>query len=355
MKKTKHNGIISLWKFIFAIVIAIYHGNALYTDSAVHLFKGGYIAVEFFFIVSGFYFAKGVLKEKYNQKTIGKETVKYIWDKYKRFLPYLLISCVGFTILAEILNPNFKTAQIFNTIYNILLLKQFGFNSPVHPSAVWYLSVMLISMAILYPIVKKHKENFICIFSPVIAILIMGYLAHSFNSINQSYLTWNKIISTGTLRGFAEINLGMFIYYIHTVLKDIKYTKFCRFILTMIGELNLVFILCLVSLSSHFISYDYAMLAFITISVLIMTSGKTLEYNILSNKFTRYLEKLSLPIFINHQIFYYVVVMLKILENSNPLYRILAYLIPTIIFSIIELFIIERIDYNRIKKIFINN
>ena len=95
--------------------------------------------------------------------------------------------------------------------YDLLIkLKQFGFNSPVHPSSVWYLSVMLMSMAILYPIVKKHKENFICICSPVIAILIMGYLAHNFTGINQSYLTWNKLVSTGTLRGFAEINLGMF-------------------------------------------------------------------------------------------------------------------------------------------------
>ena len=61
--KEKRNGIISLWKFLFAIVIAFFHCSQFYQDIKNPFFPGGYIAVEFFFIVSGFYLAKKGLKE----------------------------------------------------------------------------------------------------------------------------------------------------------------------------------------------------------------------------------------------------------------------------------------------------
>ena len=64
MKKEKHNGIISLWKFIFACVIVLFHCNTFYESTPNYFVKGGYIAVEFFFIVSGFYMARKALKKQ---------------------------------------------------------------------------------------------------------------------------------------------------------------------------------------------------------------------------------------------------------------------------------------------------
>ena len=68
MEKEQHNGIISIWKFIFCLVIAVFHGKLLFPNGNMPIFKGGYIAVEFFFIVSGIYFAKSALKETKTKK-----------------------------------------------------------------------------------------------------------------------------------------------------------------------------------------------------------------------------------------------------------------------------------------------
>jgi len=66
-KEKKHNGIVSLWKFIFALVIAFFHTNQFYPNNENPIFRWGYIAVEFYFIITGFYFAKKVLKEDYKK------------------------------------------------------------------------------------------------------------------------------------------------------------------------------------------------------------------------------------------------------------------------------------------------
>ena len=48
-----HNGEISILKFLFALLILAFHLGGFYDK-----FNYGYIGVEFFFIVSGFFFAK---------------------------------------------------------------------------------------------------------------------------------------------------------------------------------------------------------------------------------------------------------------------------------------------------------
>lgn len=88
-KNNNHNGIVSLWKFIFAIVIMFFHTNGFYPNYQNPIFRWGYISVEFFFIISGFYFAKKVLKEKYNNKSIGKETNQFTLKKMKVFFSQL--------------------------------------------------------------------------------------------------------------------------------------------------------------------------------------------------------------------------------------------------------------------------
>ena len=88
--------------------------------------KGGYIAVEFFFIVSGFYMAKKAFKKQ--TKNIGKETIEYIWNFLKKLIPYILISfIIIFTI--KIIYESHKTYEWINSIWNVLLLRQAGFSS----------------------------------------------------------------------------------------------------------------------------------------------------------------------------------------------------------------------------------
>lgn len=358
MENRKHNGIISLWKFIFSLVIMIYHTNTFFPDNKIPIFKGGYIGVEFFFLVSGFFLAKKSLSGEYNKKEIGIETFKYIWNKIKSFFPYILVSVIGATIILLIFDENFKIHDLVNDIWNILLLKQFGFRAPYTINTLWYLSVMLISILILYPLVKKYKENFIILISPLIVIFSLGYLNHIQLSISHYYSVWKGFFYTGTLRGFAEMNLGMILYLTHLNLKDIQYTKFGKTILTIVSHFMLIVILCTITFVNTPKRYDYVMLLMIAVAILIMSSEKTYEYKTLSNKYVFYLERLSLPIFINHPFIITIERWVPSIIQLAPMVRLIICVLTTIIFSIIEMIIInylrEKRNFN-ISKIFIKS
>ena len=103
MSKTARNGKVDLFKFIFSIVVIIYHfGNAVKFDN--ELFNKGYIGVEFFFIVSGFLFAKSLAKIPYHKETLPADSVHFMWRKYKSFLPYHFFTFVCTFITASIIS-----------------------------------------------------------------------------------------------------------------------------------------------------------------------------------------------------------------------------------------------------------
>lgn len=82
--KKKHNGIISFWKFMFCIMIVIFHVTCnMYSEGK--LMQNGRIGVEFFFLVSGYLMAKKALNRKKQKISIAQETVQYIWKKFHSY------------------------------------------------------------------------------------------------------------------------------------------------------------------------------------------------------------------------------------------------------------------------------
>lgn len=357
--KEKRNGIISLWKFLFAIVIVFFHGNQFYDNTRNPFFYGGYIAVEFFFIVSGFYLAKKSLNEEYIKEKIPTETINYILKKIKSIFPYIFLAFIESIILKISISNQIKPNEIINSIWNLLLLREFGFRSILILPQLWYLSAMLICLFIMYPILKKYKEKFALLISPLIVIFGLGYLNYNWLGLDHAYQNWSIFTKTGIIRGFIEINIGAIIYVIHRNLSNIEYTKIGKIFLTILGESLLICVLVIINYIDSPKHYDYIMLLFISLAILILTSEKTYDYKILSNNFFYYLEKLSMPIFINH------ILMINIVDNIYPLSNLISInqsilsVLLSIIISAIELKVINLLKRKNISKktlkIFIKN
>ncbi|MBR5278787.1 MAG: hypothetical protein IKU23_05945, partial [Clostridia bacterium] len=79
---TKRNGTIDLLKFAFTVMVMLYHTG--------YCFKGGYIAVDFFFIVSGFLMAKSMKISVNNGVAAGTDTVNFILRKAKGIFPFYI-------------------------------------------------------------------------------------------------------------------------------------------------------------------------------------------------------------------------------------------------------------------------
>lgn len=216
------NGELDLLKFIFSIIIVVHHSCSMF-NGVHYFFQYGSLAVEFFFIVSGYLFAVSVMKKKepYDVTKIGSETASMIFKKIYGLWFFFIFAAV-LRLIADMLQFGFYKI-IKGALFPTLLINMFFGNmsgiptyDPIVPT--WYISAMLIAMAVLYPIFRKNKDLFISLLAPLIAFLLYGIMMHK-----DGHLTapthWFGFMYKGVLRAFAGITLGCFAYRISEKMK----------------------------------------------------------------------------------------------------------------------------------------
>ena len=58
----KYNGALDFWKFVFCLVILVFHVGEVYGGKHGYLLEWGRYAVEMFFIVSGYFMCVSAAK-----------------------------------------------------------------------------------------------------------------------------------------------------------------------------------------------------------------------------------------------------------------------------------------------------
>lgn len=346
IKPKKHNGIISLWKFLFCIMIVIYHGSVLAKKGDYVILSRGSIGVEFFFLVSGYLMANSALNKKEND-SIGKETINFVLKKYKTFLPYtILAGLLAITILLCI--GQMRMEKFVYSIFDMLLLNMSGIKTFSVNGPIWYISSMLICMLIIYPLIRKYKENFLYIAVPIIVLLGFGYLSYTCNNLRDPN-QWIIFTFKGNIRAFIELCLGSLMYLLCEKFKSIDFTTFVKVIITIIEITGFITIF----LVSQFLTakYDFMLVAILSISIILAFSEKTLEYNFLCNKFCYWLEKLSVSIFVFHFSVRLFIRNVDFFNRFSYLPKLGIYVISSIIVSIILMYLL---DYLKKKNYFID-
>lgn len=356
--KNKHNGIISFWKFIYSLIIIIFHGRLFAEPNASYiLFSKGSIAVEFFFIVSGYLLANSALKNESidNPKDLGKETIKFIFKKIKTFFPYIFIFYIS-TLIVTIIYQKLSIYQVISSIWSLFMLNIAGFKGIEINGVVWYIGAMLICMLFLYPLIRKYKYNFIYIVSPLIIILLGGWLNHDYNSLRSPYV-WLGFANKGLIRSFMVLNIGIVLYPIVKKLSKLNFTKFGKFCITIIEISGFVAPL----LINHFLDsaskYDFVVLVILSIAIILAFSGKTLEYKFMNNKVSYFLEKISLPMYLSHICIRTIMINSNLFLNLTYYNKLLILIISTMVISFIVMKFVELLNKKncskKIKKIFL--
>lgn len=333
-------GEFDLWKFIMAIVIGLFHfGSSLPATDSTPLFPYGSIAVDFFFITSGFLMVKSAYKIK-NCESIGKETLIFIKKKIKAFFPYFVFALlVAFVVDLVTTNFNlmFTIRKIGKLIVELLLIKNAGINYPTFLGTSWYLSVMILSMIILYPLILKYKTFFTRIVAPLIAAFVLGYLYMRFGDFRDP-LAMGYFFMKGTLRGFAELSLGVFCYEICEWLKKFNYTLFSKILFTLIEYVGLIFVLYYSNKN-----YDQDPLCILVFAAAIIVAGGNFSVfaGVLGrSKLISLLGKFSLMFFLNHVTVY--TVLGRLFQPLSYVYSTLIFLVASAILSIICWIVVDK-------------
>ncbi|MCM1532385.1 MAG: acyltransferase [Ruminococcus flavefaciens] len=213
------NVLVELARFLFSILVVGYHVQMSMNNDVADFFENGALAVEFFFLISGYFLARSIEKisASKNRRNTAVETWRFMKNKVKGILPTHITAII--VIIIVILACNFTNAGniLLKGLPSVFLLQggALWYNGYADALIVpeWYLSSMLLSMLFIFPIGlllrKKLKGPWVTLIVLVIvAVPALAFgLPFGFNTNLVYYL-----------RAWGEMCVGMFAYYLASVM-----------------------------------------------------------------------------------------------------------------------------------------
>ena len=170
---TKKNGLIELMRFLCSVWVAYFHGFfPIHSDK----FNGVILPVDFFFLVSGFFFLKSI--QKYRERRVGEGIRFVFWSRISRFVVPLIIAASSVLLC------------------NIIFKLDAGFNWPL--SFLWFFAAQFVYLSCYYLLFKLIKKRFV--YNIVCAVIICASMS--------MFLLGFKVLDI-CFRGPAMIGLGI--------------------------------------------------------------------------------------------------------------------------------------------------
>ena len=305
----KINGEIELYRFLFCIGVLFFHAEKYFLGEPDQLgsltpyfFVHGSIGVEFFFVCSGFFMAKSV-KRRFMAgapEDIGSGTLKFMWHKIRAILPmhivFWVLSFISL-VIARSWDIGTSLRKLTDAVPSFFLIQMLGFNGTSPNHVTWYLSVMLISMFVIYPFLRRYYSVVSKVFAPAAGMFILGHLYLKYGSLT-GVMTVDGIFYKSMLRGFAEILIGICTYEIAEYVKASKPGRVKSLLFTVSAFVLLAVsgAYMMLTLSARF----EFMIVFISAALLVIAySGQGLLSGALNNRFTAFLGKLTLPVYLS--------------------------------------------------------
>ncbi len=304
----KRNNLVELARFVFSILVIGYHLQMAFLGDGTHLFENGAIAVEFFFLLSGYFFAKAIEKASARQDSnVIKSTFSIMKSKIKGIFATHIIAIIAIFIIIGVLDNASFNQRLTEGILNIFLLQ----NAPVWTNTFenafivpeWYLSAMLLCMLFMTPIALLLRKK---IKGPLVTLSLVGVLGVVviITGFATSWILPTNFIMD--VRAWGEMCVGMFAFYLVCFIKDKECKKISRmaFIVVEIVCYVAIFVLGFVPIPMSLQAMCMALTVIFTfIAILITFSNKGIQIaNEKVNSFFGYLGSISLATYLFHPV-----------------------------------------------------
>lgn len=300
---------LDFFKLIGAVMVAFCHTAYFPGVTDNSWFLGGSIFVDFFFITSGYLMARSIAKSPSSGCNLPNETFAFLKKKIGTFFPYMVFSfCTCLLAKSLYFHPTFieLLKQLANGLPELLLLKSSGAVTNLVNGPTWYLSAMVLSMAVLYPLLLKYGKNFRQLLCPLLALFIMGYLQLKYHHFRTPD-TVDAFLYKGTIRGFAELCLGVTCYELGCVLSKFNFTRLSRFLMTVFVYAAFAALIHHTNSPTYW-DMDTPSVLILSLCVIILSNGLDLTAPLFSKlKCSRWFGKFSLMLYLNHMQWVWVV------------------------------------------------
>lgn len=322
LKPTSRNGEIDFFRFVFAVIVFSFHFGY-----APAIFKSGYLCVEFFFVLSGYFLMQHIEKNKCDTNNATLTICNYAKNRLIRlYFSYLIVCILELLIRYLILSSISLRTVITKGFWEILLLQAFGFGFST--TILWYVSALIIASVFIYLLFLCLKDYFL----PVIffgAFILLAFLYQE----NQGLSSLNNhfIVSDGLLRGIAEMSLGCILFKVLKVLPNVlnRYKK----ILFIPKYFLLVLILYTMTKESGI--KDFSCLLFILIFIALLFMDESPVHKIFNNKICYFLGDISYDFYLNQIIIiYFARVLPTDLLQEHPAITFMIFILVDLILSL---------------------
>lgn len=307
-KSTKRNGKIEFLRFVFCMAVLLFHCLKYVIgepscDKGYHLslFCHGSMGVEFFFIVSGVLMAKSAYKKKISGSTqpLAEDALDFLKRKYFSIFPmHVLAFVLAFFSYTAVNQMNWleTVTSAVESIPALFLVQMTGMGmvSPNHIT--WYLSCMLIAMAVLYPLCRKYYDMFTHYIAPVSAILLLGYCMETTGKLT-GVMVWSGFCYKSVFRAIIEISLGASAFEFVRIVFAKQFTKSAR-IGFSIAEIVLFVCIMIYCIGTFPRKWEEIELFAILLLVILAFSGQSYGAGIFDHAVFYHLGKLSLPLYL---------------------------------------------------------
>lgn len=297
-----YNPELDFWKFVAAVVVMLFHSFSFFGGSRL-VMPRGLMAVDWFFMVTGFLFASSVFRDvrPFDRNNIGQETCSFLGRKVRTFIVYYIF---GFLVsyAAKILQTDgvvLRPARILLAIPDFLLLKETGVPYYDVFGVGWYLSSMLIALFILYPIFRWNKKLFAFWGAPILALGCLGYLFVNFGQTHCGVACPLGINMANNFRAIGEISLGVVAYEVAIYVKNVEMSTRVERMLPVFGIGAMLIAIGLMAVTKNG-AFEPTMLIAFFVALGCMGSGRSSIQSFYSPRLCRILGKMSLTLYLTH-------------------------------------------------------
>ena len=216
--KTRNN-LVEFARFLFSMLVIGYHVQASFSTSKTDFFEWGALAVEFFFILTGFFFAKSIEKYALQSGNLLKNYGKFMIGKIKGILPTHTIAIIAVLIIIACCDAQSFSQRFIQGLPSIFLVQMVvTWNSSFDAALIvpeWYISSMLLCLAIMFPIAFLLRKKVKGVFVPTILVTIVLLILITVGFSTNWTLPQNLIFN---VRAWSEMCIGMFAYYLSVLI-----------------------------------------------------------------------------------------------------------------------------------------
>lgn len=197
---------LDFFRSLLAVCIVIFHTGILMPG----LLPDGYLAVQLFFVMSGYFFVKSYYSHFADIKSPEERFTGMVWHRFKRLYPeYIFITLITLLFFRFAIQANPE----YDIFFNLIMFGHLGTMGNIVPGS-WFVGAMFWSMFVLSACLVWFKEKTLYLIAPLLFMIGNVLLfRHNSNSIAGANIIFLDFIASGICRAFVGISLGMFIYY----------------------------------------------------------------------------------------------------------------------------------------------